>query len=257
MVYTVDYFQNPSGLTLSRRRREHLMELVRRFSKHHRILILEDAAYRELRFGGDDLPSVKSLDTDNQYVVYTSTFSKPCSAGLKTGFGILPPDVREPLLHFKGNHDFGSANFNQHVIDRLIETGVYGRHVAKIRTAYRAKGVATTDALSAEFREWPGVTWTKPAGGMFVWVTFPKHVSTGPDSPLMQAAVREGVIYIPGVFCHVAVDGSAPPDNELRLCYGVVTAEEIREGVRRLARAAKGVLDSSDSREKPRAAAVR
>jgi 2-aminoadipate transaminase len=256
MVYTVDYYQNPTGLTLSRRRRERLLELVRRYSRDHRILILEDAAYRELGFAGENLPSIKSLDTETQYVIYTSTFSKPCAAGLKTGYGILPRDVVEPMMHLKGNHDFGSANFNQHLIDRLMETGTYDRHAADLRDVYRAKSAATTDALAAEFREWPGVTWTKPAGGMYVWVTFPPHVSTGPDSPLMQAALREGVLYIPGAFCHVAPEGRPAPDNEMRLCYGVVTPEQIREGVRRLARAAKGVLGGPPVREKPRAAAA-
>jgi 2-aminoadipate transaminase len=254
MIYTVDYYQNPTGLTLSRRRRERLLGLVRQYSRTHRILILEDAAYRELRFTGDDLPSVKSFDTGNEYVIYTSTFSKPCAPGLKTGYGIVPRDVMGPLLHLKGNHDFGSANLTQHLLDRLLETGDYDRHAAELRRVYWAKCAATTEALAAEFREWPAVTWTTPAGGLYVWVSFPRDVPTGPNSPLMRAALREGVLYIPGEFCHVAADGQAAPVNEIRLCYGVVTPEQIREGVHRLARAAKSVLGGSVGRGKSRVA---
>ena len=80
-IYTVDYFQNPTGLTLSVERRKKLVELAKRYSTGQRILILEDAAYRELRFDGDDLPSIKRFDPTNEYVIYTSTFSKPCAPG--------------------------------------------------------------------------------------------------------------------------------------------------------------------------------
>jgi 2-aminoadipate transaminase len=253
MVYTVDYFQNPTGLTLSTRRRGRLLELVRQYSRRHRIVILEDAAYRELRFTGDDLPSVKSFDTTNEFVIYTSTFSKPCAPGLRTGYGILPRDLMGPLLRLKGNHDFGSANLPQHLIDRLLDTGEYDRHAAELQAVYKSKCEATTEALTAEFREWPTVKWTRPAGGMYVWVTFPPEVPTGPESPLMQAALREGVLYIPGVFCHVSADGKPAPATEARLCYGVVTPEQIREGVRRLARAAKPLLSGS-KHARPRAA---
>src|SRR5439155_2284300 len=79
LIYTVDYYQNPTGLTLSESRRPRLVELARRFSTGHRILVLEDAAYRELRYTGDDIPSVKRFDEENRFVVYTGTFSKPCA----------------------------------------------------------------------------------------------------------------------------------------------------------------------------------
>jgi 2-aminoadipate transaminase len=241
LIYTIDYFQNPTGLTLSARRRERLMELVRRFSRHHRIIVLEDAAYRELRFDGPDVPSIKSQDAGNAHVIYTSTFSKPCSPGIRVGFGVVPGDLMGPLLRIKGSHDFGSANLPQHLADKLLDSGAYDQHVAVLQGVYRTKCKATTDALDAEFREWPDVTWTKPAGGLYVWVTFPPHVETGPGSPLMDACLREGVLYVPGEFCHVAVDGRLPK-HEMRLCYGIATPEQIREAVRRLARAAKGLL---------------
>jgi 2-aminoadipate transaminase len=241
LIYTVDYFQNPTGLTLSARRRERLIDLVRHYSRRHRIVILEDAAYRELRFAGPDLPSLKSLDRGNEYVIYTSTFSKPCSPGVRIGYGVVPRELMPPLLRIKGSHDFGSTSLTQHLVHRLLESGVYDQHVGVLQDVYRSKRQATTDALMVEFREWPDVTWTQPAGGLYVWLRFPPSFGTGPGSPLMEACLREGVLYVPGEFCHVAPDGRLPT-NEIRLCYGVAKPDQIREAVRRLAKAAKGLL---------------
>jgi 2-aminoadipate transaminase len=242
LIYTCDYFQNPSGLTLSLPRRQHLLELARRYSRQHRVLILEDAAYRELRYEGPDLPSIKSFDTANEYVILGLTFSKPCAPGLKTGYGLLPRDLVGPVLRLKGNHDFGSNNFTQHLLLRLLQTGAYDRHVAELCDVYRDKRDALLEALAQEFGTWPGVHWTHPDGGMYVWLTFPPGVSTGPDSPLMRAALGEGVLYVPGQFCYVNGENGPVPDNEARLSFGVAQPEQIREAVRRLARAAQAVM---------------
>jgi 2-aminoadipate transaminase len=250
LIYTVDYFQNPTGLTLSARRRERLMDLVRRYSRRHRIIVLEDAAYRELRFSGPDIPSIKSLDHDNSHVVYTSTFSKPCAPGVRIGYGVVPSDLMGPLLRIKGSHDFGSTNLTQHLVNHLLDSGVYDGHVRVLQEVYRAKCRATTDALRAEFGEWPAVKWTLPAGGLYVWLTFPESIRTGPGSPLMEACLREGVLYVPGEFCHVATDGRLPC-HEIRLCYGIAQPDQIREAIRRLAKAAKGLLANKSARHKP------
>ena len=236
LIYTVDYFQNPSGLTLSLPRRRRLLELARRYSRRHRVLILEDAAYRELRYDGPDLPSIKSFDEDNSHVILAMTFSKPCAPGLKTGYGLLPRGLTAPLLRLKGNHDFGSNNFTQHLLDRLLATGAYDRHVAELCRVYRGKRDALLAALAEGFRPWPQVRWTHPGGGLYVWLTFPPDVDAGPDGPLMRAALREGVLYVPGQFCHVGAEGAAPR-NAARLSFGVADARQLREAVRRLARA--------------------
>jgi 2-aminoadipate transaminase len=243
LIYTVDYFQNPTGLTLSLPRRQHLLELAQRFSKTSRILILEDAAYRELRYDGVDLPSIKSFDRANEHVILAMTFSKPLAPGMKTGYGVLPRDLVEPLLRFKGNHDFGSANLNQHIIDRLLETGAYHRHVKHLLDAYRAKRDILLSALAQEFpRAISPMRWTYPEGGLYVWLQGPPGLQTGPDSPLMRACLREGVLYVPGEFCYVKDDGTTVPTSEARLCFGVATHEQLLEAVRRLGRAANEVL---------------
>jgi 2-aminoadipate transaminase len=239
LIYTCDYYQNPSGLTLSLPRRQHLLELARRYSRKQRVLILEDAAYRELRYEGADLPSVKSFDTGNEHVILAMTFSKPCSPGLKTGYGFLPRELVSPLLRIKGNHDFGSNNFTQHLLDRLLETGAYDRHVARLCEVYRGKRDTLLGALGQEFRRRPGVHWTHPEGGLYVWLSFPPEVDTGPDSRLMQAALREGVLYVPGQFCYETSQNSPVPTCEARLSFGVAPPEQLREAVRRLARAAE------------------
>ena len=241
LIYTVDYFQNPTGLTLAAGRRQRLVEVARRFSKAHRVLILEDAAYRELRYDGPDLPSVKKYDAGNEFVVYASTFSKPCAPGLKTGYALLPRDLVGPVCHLKGNHDFGSANLPQHILDRLLDTGAYRRHVETLRGVYRAKRDAMLRALESEFADWPAVRWTRPAGGLYVWLTFPPHVETGAGGPLVQRALDAGVLYVPGEYGHVPDEFGNLPRTGARLSFGVADPATIAEGVRRLRRACRGL----------------
>ncbi|MBP3959634.1 PLP-dependent aminotransferase family protein [Gemmata sp. G18] len=247
VIYTVDYFQNPTGLTLAVDRRAKLVELARRYSTDHRIIVLEDAAYRELRFTGADLPSVKRFDPTNEFVVYTSTFSKPCAPGLKTGYALMPPDLMAPLLHLKGSHDFGSANLSQHIASRLIASGAYAKHAEHLRNVYRKKRDLMVQALESEFSDFPAARWTVPAGGFYVWLTF-DGIDTGPNGPLVQAALETGVLYVPGEFGHVFDGEESVPNNECRLCFGVATEEQIPEGIRRLRKACAAI--STGKREK-------
>lgn len=248
VIYTVDYFQNPTGLTLSLERRKKLVELAKRYSTAHRILILEDAAYRELRFSGPDLPSIKSLDPTNEFVVYTSTFSKPCAPGLKTGYAILPPDVLEPILHLKGSHDFGSTNLSQHILSRMMASGAYQAHAEKLRTVYKKKRDLMLSALESEFKDFPAAQWTVPDGGFYVWFTL-DGIDTGPNGPLVPAALEAGVLYVPGEFGHVPDANGHRPKNECRLCYGVATEPEITEGIRRLRKACAAIAPGKPKKE--------
>lgn len=241
LIYTVDYFQNPTGLSLAADRRPKLVEIAKKFSKKHRILILEDAAYRELRYDGEDVPSVKRFDPTNEYVIYTSTFSKPCSPGLKTGYSLVPHDLVAPICNLKGNHDFGSTNLAQHVLCKLLESKAFHRHVERLRGVYRTKRDAMLRAIEKEFADWPGVTWTVPAGGMYVWMTFPKSVETGKGGPLIDRAISEGVIYIPGNLGHVPDEAGRVANNEARLSFGVAEPGQIAEGIRRLRKAGRGL----------------
>ena len=251
LIYTVDYFQNPTGLTLAEDRRPRLVQLAKRFSTHNRIIILEDAAYRELRYTGDDIPSVKRFDERNEHVVYASTFSKPLSPGLKTGYALMPRELVEPMMHLKSSHDFGSTNLAQHIIDHIMETGVFRRHVSKLIDMYREKRDLMLQSLENEFRDWREVTWTAPDGGLFLWIRFPEEFDAGPNGPMCEAAVEQGILCVPGEFSHVPDESGFIARNELRLCFGVVELEQIPEAMKRLRAACRGleIYARSEQRE--------
>jgi 2-aminoadipate transaminase len=230
LIYAVSYFENPTGASLSLERRKHLLDLVRRYSIDHRILILEDAAYRELRYDGEELPSLKSLDPENHYVVTGMTFSKPCAPGLKTGYGLGPTELIDTLVRLKGNHDFGSTNFTQHILMEMLRQGTYHKHVEELVRVYRQKRDAMLAALEAEMKpEW-GVRWRRPLGGLYIWVTLPPNIPCGAGTQFLQDALAEGVLYVPGEL-------SSGSKSEMRLSFGVEPPSQLREGVRRLARA--------------------
>jgi 2-aminoadipate transaminase len=171
------------------------------------------------------------------------TFSKPCSPGLKTGYGLLPHDLVDPVLRLKGNHDFGSNNLTQHLLVKLMETGVYQRHLDMLCKVYRDKRDTMLSALEEAFGD-SGVNptethWTHPHGGLYVWLTFPEGVDTGPRGTLMKSALHEGVLYVPGSFCYVNGENGPIPTSEARLSFGVASPDQLREGITRLARAAR------------------
>ncbi len=240
LFYVCDYFQNPSGLTLSLPRRQRLLDLARRYSRSRKVYILEDAAYRELRYDGPDVPTIKSLDESNELVLLAMSFSKTLSPGLKTGYGILPRELVAPLTGIKGSHDFGSNNLAQHLIDRLLDTGAYDRHVAAMCRLYQEKRDLLLECLSREFAGRQGMRWTRPGGGLYVWLTFPEGVQTGPGTALVETAVREGVLYVPGCFCYPSPTASSA--RETRLCFAPVPTDKIPEATRRLARATELVI---------------
>src|SRR5262245_6383409 len=181
LIYTISEHSNPTGLSLDVDRRGPLVEIARRWSKDHRIFVLEDAAYRGLAFEGPEPPSVWSHDLAGDTVILARTFSKTLSPGLKTGFGILPEELLRPVLHLKGNHDFGSGHFVQQVLDNLLRDDGYRPQIDRLVATYRAKRDATLDALDREFGSVEGVSWTHPRGGVYVWLTLPEGLDAGPD----------------------------------------------------------------------------
>ncbi len=247
LIYLVSYYENPSGVSLSTDRREQVVEIAQRWSKEQRICILEDAAYRELRYDGPELPSVWSFDTSRESVIYTQTFSKSYSPGVRVGYGVVPRELVAPICDRKGNEDFGSANLNQHLMAQVFEDGWYHAHVEHVRNSYRAKRDAMLGAAEKYFKDIPGVSWVSPHGGLYVWMTLPKGVPTGFDSPLFEQAVKvEEVMYVPGELCY-APNPNLPanenrPKNHMRLSYGVQTVEGIDLGMKRLASAVRAIL---------------
>ncbi len=243
LIYTIPEHANPTGISLAAHRRRPLVELVKRWSSRQRIYLLEDAAYRGLSFGATEPPSLWSYDRQGDTVILARTFSKTFSPGLKVGYGIVPEGLIDPILYLKGNHDFGSANFNQRLLERVLADGSYQKHVARLTGMYRRKCAIFLSALEESLGPMESeVHWTRPEGGLFVWMTVPEGLDTGFDGPLFPRCVREGVLYVPGE--HAFAPEPAPrPRNHLRLTFGVPSAEELVEGARRLGAALSACLD--------------
>jgi 2-aminoadipate transaminase len=242
LIYTVSEHSNPTGVSLSAERRGPLVEAARKWSKKRRIHILEDSAYRGLTYDGPESPSVWSHDSDGDTVILARTFSKTFSPGLRTGYGVVPESLLEPILRLKGNHDFGSSNFNQVVLERAIASGDYERQVLSLIPVYRRKRDVMCAALEQHFGAVEGVRWSHPSGGLFVWLTLPEGLDTGRDGPLFSRCLREGVLYVPGRPAFADAPGPEPT-NHVRLCFGFPAEREVAEGVRRLAAALAGCLE--------------
>jgi 2-aminoadipate transaminase len=237
LIYLVSWFENPSGISLSAERRQQAVEIARRWSKRQRIFILEDAAYRELRYDGPELPSVWSFDIEHEHVILAQTFSKSFSPGLRVGYGVLPRDLVAPVCDRKGNDDFGSAHFNQHLLATVFDLGLYEPHAEKVRATYRAKRDAMLQAADRYFSHLPGVHWVHPHGGLYVWMTLPDRMDTSFRGPLFDESVhRQQVMYVPGDLCYAGPTGSRP-NHQMRLSFGVQDVAGIDDGMQRLARA--------------------
>jgi 2-aminoadipate transaminase len=244
LIYTTSYFQNPTGLTLMEKGRRRLLEIAQRFSGRQRLLILEDAAYRELRYDGPALASIKSLDPQNRYTVLTQTFSKPFAPGLKTGYTAMPTDLLEAVLHQKGNHDFGSASLTQHIALEAMTSGLYERQVRLLCDSYRRKRDAMLGALERYMPASAGISWTRPAGGLYIWLTLPTTVDASRDSALFGSCVRRGVLYVPGDYSFQPDENGQVPRHHLRLSFGQVSPQQIEPGIQRLGAAVAETLQA-------------
>ncbi len=237
MIYVVSYYENPTGISLSLERRQEIVEIARRWSREQQIFVLEDAAYREMRYDGPDLPSVWSFDAERKTVILAQTFSKSFSPGLRVGFGVVPRELVAPVCDRKGNEDFGSANFNQHLLATIFEQGLYAPHGRLLRDTYRAKRDAMLAAADRYFGEFENVTWVHPHGGLYVWMSLPTTIETGFESRLFRRATQvDQVMYVPGEVCY-AGPVEERPRHQMRLSFGTQSVEGIAEGMKRLASA--------------------
>ena len=241
LIYVVSEFENPTGISLSLERRAELAEIAKHWSQRRgeKIYVLEDAAYRELHYDTPPPPSVWSFDAAGDTVIHAGTFSKSFSPGLRVGFGLMPRELRDAINDLKGNQDFGSANFNQHLLAELLASGRFELHAEEVRAAYRIKRDAMLAAADEFFADLPGVSWVRPHGGLYVWMTLPSHIATGFDSSLFRRAVDvEQVMYVPSELCFGG-PREGRQRNHMRLSFGVQSPDGIREGIRRLSRAVR------------------
>ncbi|MBN1207789.1 MAG: PLP-dependent aminotransferase family protein [Myxococcaceae bacterium] len=221
LIYLVPNFHNPKGTTLSLERRHALV----RFAQRHRVLILEDNPYGELRFRGEALPSLASLD-DAGVVVQLGTFSKTLAPGLRIGWAVGSREVTRALTIVKQSTDLHTATLAQRATARLLARFDYDAHLTQLRATYGERCQVMLEALEAHMPE--GTRWTKPDGGMFLWVELPGGLR---GEELLPRAIEQRVAFVPG-----SPFFAANPRSEcIRLNYSNRPPALIEEGMRRLA----------------------
>ena len=233
-LYLISYFHNPTGVTTSFEKKRGVLKLLKKFeaAAGHPIYLIEDAAYRELRFKGPDIRSALMVPGAAERVIYTGTYSKPYAPGARVGFGILPKLLFTAVQRIKGNHDFGTANLLQQLLAGELETGLYDRHVTRIQKRYRRKAQVMKQALARHFP--PNVEIWESGGGLYFWARLPKNISTGVKSKVFRTALKNDVLYVPGELCYADDPARRKPDHEMRLSFGSASEENIREGLKRL-----------------------
>lgn len=228
-IYIVPDFQNPSGITMSRVRREHLLELA----KQYRTLVVEDSPYRELRFEGGAPPPLFALDREGR-VIYLSTFSKTIAPGLRIAWVVANEEIISRFVTAKQSMDLCSPALTQAIAAEFCARGYLSARIPRIIELYRHKRDVMLESLETEMPE--GVSWTRPEGGLFLWVRLPEGLDT--EAMLPEAIEEEGVAYVVGSGFYA--DGSGKNTMRLTFCYP--SPEEIREGIRRLARLVRRYL---------------
>ncbi|MFL5345777.1 MAG: PLP-dependent aminotransferase family protein [Hyalangium sp.] len=221
LIYIVPNFHNPKGTTLSLERRHALV----RFAQRHRVLILEDNPYGELRFRGEALPSLASLD-DMGVVVQLGTFSKTLAPGLRIGWAVGSRELTRSLTIVKQSTDLHTATLAQRATAKLLSWFDYNSHLAQLRATYGQRCQAMIDALEAHMPE--GMRWTNPDGGMFLWAELPRGLR-GED--ILPRAIEQKVAFVPGSPFFAA----NPKAECIRLNFSNRPPELIEEGMRRLA----------------------
>ena len=218
-VYTVPNFHNPAGVTMSGQRREHLVALCR----EAHIPIVEDNPYGLLRFEGSMEPTLRSLDPQN--VIYLGTVSKVFSPGVRVGWALAEPGVLQRLVLAKEAADLCGSNLNMLITERYLTGDAWRTNLERLVGTYRRRRDVMLAALAERFP--PDATWTRPAGGFYVWATLPPYLDT---RALLAAAVERRVAYVPGTAFYP--DGRGTDKMRLAFCYP--TEDRIEEGVKRL-----------------------
>ncbi|HEY0945537.1 MAG TPA: PLP-dependent aminotransferase family protein [Opitutaceae bacterium] len=225
-VYLVSYYSNPSGRSLTEVEKSSVADALADAGLI--VPVLEDAAYRELHFRGPCAArSVLSLPAWAEFPkLYLSTLTKPFATGLKVGYGTCTDDAwLGRMLHVKGHHDFGTANFNQAVLEQVLSVGGLDVQLGRIRPAYESKMRALHTALEAGGLRRLGWRWDVPAGGLYLWLEAPRALDTSLDGAFCRACVEAGVLYVPGDLCF----GDEVPRNYARLSFGVLGEGELAE----------------------------
>lgn len=225
-VYVIPVGHNPLGVSLSDDKRERLVELAR----YYGVPVVEDDAYGFLTYEADDRPALRALD--DRWVLYVGSFSKILAPGLRVGWLVVPKELAGLLAALKHGADIDTRTLSQTLIARFLESGGFPLHLRRLREEYRARRDAMLAALEKHFGG-TDLRWNQPRAGMFVWMELPESRDM---LALLRSAVEvEGVAFSPGLAFTVERTGAM--DRTLRLAFSSRTADEIEDGVGRLARA--------------------
>ena len=228
-IYVIPDFQNPTGRTWSMERRTKFMEVVNK----HNLPVLEDNPYGELRFEGEILPSLKSMDTKG-LVMFLGTFSKIFCPGLRLGWVAAIPEVLSEFVKIKQSADLHTSNFDQGLADAYIENYDLDAHVEQIKALYKHRRDVIIDSMEKMMPE--GVTWTHPEGGLFLWLTVPAGISA---RKVFDKCIEKQVAGVLGEFFYP----NGNNDHHMRINYSNMPEDRIIEGIKRMAQALQEVKE--------------
>ncbi len=235
-LYTVPNFHNPAGVTLSLKRRQALLEIAGEYD----LLIVEDDPYGELRYEGEHLPPLVALDKDDR-VIHLGTFSKVLSPGLRLAWTIGPKEVIKKMILAKQGVDLCTSTLSQTIALKYISGGHLDRHLPRIIELYRRKRDIMLGSMEELFPQ--EMSWTRPEGGMFIWVTGPEGLDT---MELFPRAIEKKVAFVVGE----AFYPDRSVKNALRLNFTNPSDEDISEGIKRLASVLKEFFKAKGQEKK-------
>jgi 2-aminoadipate transaminase len=221
LLYALPNFQNPTGRTLTTARRLELVETCARLG----LPLIEDDPYGALSYKGDPLPKMVAMNPEG--VIYMGSFSKVLTPGIRLGYVVAPLPLVRRLELAKQAADLHTAQLTQMVVHEVIKDGFLDQHIPTIRALYGNQCQVMLDAMAEHFPA--SATWTKPEGGMFIWVTLPKHINA---MELLDEAIKEKVAFVPGSPFYA----NEPGTNTLRLSFVTVPPERIQQGIAILGR---------------------
>ncbi len=243
-LYVLPNFHNPAGTTLPEERRNRVVELASRYG----VPILEDDPYGQLRYEGEHQPPLVEIDSEYHGersgkaaaggrfrggVIYLSSLSKTLAPGLRIAWVVAPTDVIARLVQIKQGSDLHTSTFNQMVAYETARGGFLDQHVKVLRDFYRERRDAMLDALKRYMPE--GVEWTRPQGGLFLWLTLPAGDLAKVGAPaILEEAVKSKVVFVPGSAFYPAVSADGRGERSMRLNFSYCTPEIIDVGIRRL-----------------------
>lgn len=231
-LYTIPNFQNPGGVTMSWEKRKKVYELACQYD----IIVLEDNPYGTIRVAGDDVPAIKTLDTEGR-VVYAGTFSKIISPGIRVGYAVGPKEILAKMTVGKQTEDVHTAMFNQMLVYRWLCEYNLEEHLSNNQAIYRKKLNLMCDCIDSELGD--AVTYVRPEGGLFIWCRLDDRIDM---LEFCKRAVEKKVAVVPGTAFLTDTAGTTP---YVRVNFSTPTDEDIVEGVKRLGQVAKEMLAES------------